>query len=148
MNYRGAVTVIALVAALSACGAPTEDAADDSSVDSADAAPKPGKITGSLSYPSDYIPDDMQVCAEDTTSKEVTCKGGFKDDSFEMELPAGTYHVWARTDEAAAGYRAYYNEAVKCGLDISCKDRTAIDVEVKPGQTIAKIDPADWYNYD
>lgn len=148
MRHAGAVTVIALLTALSACGAPSEDTAGGSTVDSADAAPKPGKITGSLSYPSDYIPDDMQVCAEETTSKEVTCKGGFKDDSFEMELPAGTYHVWARTDEAAAGYRAYYNEAVKCGLDISCKDRTPINVEVRAGETAAKIDPGDWYNYD
>jgi hypothetical protein len=147
MKYPGAVASLLLATALTACGAPDGEGSDDSSANpsAAEAAPKTGKIAGSLSYPSDYIPEDMQVCAEDTASKEVTCKGGFGGDSYEMELPFGTYEVYARTDDYGGGYRAYYNVAVICGLKIVCRDRDPIKVEVKGGNTVSGIDPVDWY---
>ena len=145
MKTFGAAVTLPLIVALAACGAPGEDTVDDGSATATEAKPATGKIAGSLSYPSDYIPADMQVCAEETSSKEVTCKGGFKQSDYELELPAGTYQVYARTDDYGSGYRAYYNEAVKCGLDISCKDRTVIDVVVEGGATVGDIDPADWY---
>ena len=139
---------MAMMIALVACSG-SDDKSDETSEastsSSAEAAPGTGAIAGSLSYPSDYLPDDLQVCAEETASGEVICKGGFKDQSYVLELPAGTYHVWARTDDYEAGYRAYYNQAVRCGLDVACTDRTVIDVAVKAGETITGVDPADWY---
>jgi hypothetical protein len=144
----GRAVIIAMVMALAACSGSDEDAGQSQTAATpapAKAAPKAGKIAGSLSYPSDYLPDDLEVCAEETTSGEVTCKGGFKDNSYVVELPVGTYHVWARTDDYEAGYRAYYNEAVRCGLDVTCADRSAINVAVKAGETITGVDPADWY---
>jgi len=144
----GRAVIIAMVMALAACSGSDEDAGQSQTAPTpapAKPAPEAGKIAGSLSYPSDYLPDDLEVCAEDTTSGEVTCKGGFKDNSYAMELPVGIYHVWARTDDYEAGYRAYYNEAVRCGLDVTCADRSAIDVAVKAGETVTGVDPADWY---
>jgi hypothetical protein len=137
-----------MMIALAACGGSDEDAQETRSAPTAaptKAASGTGKIAGSLSYPSDYLPADLQVCAEETTSGEVICKGGFPDKSYVLELPVGTYHVWARTDDYEAGYRAYYNEAVRCGLDAACNDRRAIDVAVKAGETVTGVDPADWY---
>lgn len=144
MKFSLTFSVFGLLLALTACGSANEEPTDAPPAES-DEVSKTGRIAGSLSYPSYYVPEDMQVCAEETSSKEVTCKDGFEDDSYEMELPAGTYQVWARTDEAGGDYRAYYNEAVKCGLDVSCKDRTVIDVTIKNGETVADVDPADWY---
>jgi len=144
----GRAVIIAMVMALAACSGSEEDAGQSQTAPTpapAKAAPEAGKIAGSLSYPSDYLPDDLEVCAEETTSGEVTCTGGFEDNSYAMELPVGTYHVWARTDDYEAGYRAYYNEAVRCGLDVTCADRSAIDVAVKAGETVTGVDPADWY---
>ena len=146
LGRRG--VIIAMVMALAACSGSDEDAGQSQAAATpapAKPAPEAGKIAGSLSYPSDYLPDDLEVCAEDTTSGDVTCKGGFKDNSYAMELPVGIYHVWARTDDYEAGYRAYYNEAVRCGLDVTCADRSAIDVAVKAGETVTGVDPADWY---
>lgn len=140
--------IIATMICVAACSGSDEGAGDSEAAPApvaSKAAPEAGKIAGSLSYPSDYLPDDLQICAEETTSGVVTCKGGFKDSSYVLELPVGTYHVWARTDDYEAGYRAYYNEAVRCGLDVACNDRTAIDVAVKAGETITGVDPADWY---
>lgn len=146
LGRRG--VIIAMVMVLAACSGSDEDAGQSQAAATpapAKAAPEVGKIAGSLSYPSDYLPNDLEVCAEDTTSGEVTCKGGFKDNSYALELPVGNYHVWARTDDYEAGYRAYYNEAVRCGLDVTCADRSAIDVAVKAGETVTGVDPADWY---
>jgi hypothetical protein len=146
LGRRG--VIIAMVMALAACSGSEEDAGQSQTAPTpapAKPAPEAGKIAGSLSYPSDYLPNDLEVCAEETTSGEVTCKGGFEDNSYLLELPVGTYHVWARTDDYEAGYRAYYNEAVRCGLDVTCADRSAIDVAVKAGETVTGVDPADWY---
>ena len=35
------------------------------------AAPQPGVIEGSLSYPSEFIPDDMTICAENLATKKI-----------------------------------------------------------------------------
>jgi len=140
--------IIASMIALAACSGAEEDAGQSQTAPTnvpAKAAPEAGKIAGSLSYPSDYLPADLQICAEETTSGEVTCRGGFKDNSYVLELPVGTYHVWARADDYEDGYRAYYNEAVRCGLDVTCNNRTAIDVAVKVGETVTGVNPADWY---
>lgn len=140
--------VFSLALALSACSDADENAADAAAAPSAAPAreaPGAGKIAGSLSYPSDYLPADLQICAEETTSGEVLCKGGFEGSAFELDLPVGTYHVWARTDDYGASYRAYYNEAVRCGLEVTCTDRTPIDVLVEGGDTVTGVNPADWY---
>ena len=37
------------------------------------AEPKPGVIEGSLSYPSEFIPDDMTICAENLATQKIYC---------------------------------------------------------------------------
>jgi hypothetical protein len=92
----------------------------------ASAPPERGVIEGSLSYPSEFIPDDMTICAENQATKKIYCtnkhlkgkkyryKVGYK-----LEAPAGHYHVYAQLPDPArygAGYakdyRAYYSEFV------------------------------------
>ena len=123
------------------------------------AAPPTGVIEGSLSYPSEFIPDDMTICAENLATKKIYAtnkhlkgkqyqyKVGYK-----LTVPPGDYHVFAQLPDPAKygatypkDYRAYYSEFVKCGLSVDCKDHTPIVVRVKSGETIRGIDPQDWY---
>lgn len=112
-----------------------------------------GKITGSLSYPSHGIPEIMQVCAENLSTKKVYCtdkqisgqqyqygKG------YEIVVPTGSYHVYQyipANDQYLSG-KAYYTEFVTCGQTVGCDDHTKIVVQVKANQTVSNINPWDW----
>jgi hypothetical protein len=119
-----------------------------------------GVIQGSLSYPSDFIPPDMTVCAENLATHQKSCtikhlkgkqytyKIGYK-----LNLPPGDYHVYAYLPHPARygagfpkGYRAYYSEFVKCGMSVNCQDHRPITVKVRSGVRLKGIDPMDWYN--
>jgi hypothetical protein len=123
------------------------------------AAPQSGVIEGSLSYPSEFIPPDMTICAENLATKKLYCtrkhlkgkkyqyKVGYK-----LTVPPGDYHVFAYLPDPVkwgAGYskdyRAYYSEFVNCGQTVDCKSHAPIVVQVKSGETVSGIDPQDWY---
>ena len=112
-----------------------------------------GKIKGKLTYPSEFIPADMVVCVEGTT--RTVCsnsrdKAGyvFKVNRgaarYEISLPAGKYYIYGKTREMA-GEKAYYNEFVKCGMDVRCKSKKKIRLTVRSGRTISGITVGDWY---
>jgi hypothetical protein len=123
------------------------------------AAANSGVIEGSLSYPSDFIPPDLTICAENLATKQIYSthkhlkakkyqyKVGYK-----LTVPPGDYHVYAQLPDPAKwgatfprDYRAYYSEFVKCGQTIDCKSHAPIVVKVKSGETVSGIDPQDWY---
>jgi hypothetical protein len=122
-------------------------------------APQPGVIEGSLSYPSEFIPDDMTICAENlatrkiySTNKHLKAKKYQYQVGYKLEVPPGDYHVFAYLPDPArygAGYsrdyRAYYSEFVKCGMTEKCPSHAPITVKVQGGQTVSGIDPVDWY---
>ena len=117
-----------------------------------------GIIGGSLSYPSDFIPE-MGVCAKNKKTKEEFCPYEMIEDEkykygfgYSMEIPAGTYSVYAQlTDPKSIGaelgknYKAYYSKFVTCGMSVECKSHKPIDVKVSGGKTISNVDPQDWY---
>jgi hypothetical protein len=112
------------------------------------ASPDPSLVSGALSYPSDHIPDDMEVCAEEVDSSRIQC-GAFISDRdngrvYELTLPPGRYRIYAQTAEMP-DYRAYYSEAVVCGLSVHCTSHQPIIVELAAGQRRASIDPGDWF---
>jgi hypothetical protein len=112
-----------------------------------------GKIKGKLTYPSEFIPADMVVCVEGTS--RTICSNS-RDKSgyifkvnrgaakYEVSLPAGKYYIYAKTREMA-GEKAYYNEFVKCGMDVRCKSKKKIRLNVRSGGTISGITVGDWY---
>lgn len=111
---------------------------------------KNGIVEGSLSYPSEGIPNDLQVCAETLQGVLVKCTDTHIPNQkyqygvgYNLELSEGNYYVYA---VAAQGNRAYYTEFVTCGLLYSCPSHKKIEVQVISGQTTSKIDPGDWYN--
>lgn len=114
---------------------------------------KTGIITGSLSYPSEGIPESMKVCALNLTSAQEYCTSeqikGKKDEflyglGYKLEVPLGEYHVYAFLS-GQPEVKAYYSEFVTCGLKYDCPSHQPIKVTVKGGKITDKIDPGDWY---
>jgi len=118
-----------------------------------------GSIEGSLGYPSEGIPDEMKICAENVSTKELTCtdqkinnRKYTYGEGYRLEVPAGTYHVFASLAGSGAGgsafdnYRAYYSEFVTCGLEANCLSHAPVKVIVRADQTTSQVDPIDWYN--
>lgn len=113
------------------------------------AAQGAGFIEGKLIYPSDGLPADLQVCANNLdmgttscTSRHIRSPAGW---GYRLGVPAGLYHVFASTRQMP-GYRAYYSDFVLCGMNVSCTSHAPIEVEVRPGEATGNIDPGDWYN--
>jgi hypothetical protein len=118
-----------------------------------------GTIEGSLGYPSEFIPKQMEVCAENIdgegrlcTAKQISDKKFEAGVGYQIEVPAGTYYVYSYlTDPAALGssfgtdYRAYYDDFVTCGMNVKCSSHQPIKVPVGVGETVSGIDPVDWY---
>jgi hypothetical protein len=121
---------------------------------------QPGTIQGSLSYPSEFIPPDLVICAENLAAGQRLCTDKhLKGKQFQyrvgyrLALPPGDYHVYAYLPDPARygadfsrDYRAYYSEFVKCGMRDDCPLPKPVVVQVESGKNLIKIDPQDWYH--
>ena len=117
-----------------------------------------GVMEGSLGYPSEFIPEDMVICAENTATGQKHCtdrhlKGKKYTYSvgYRLTVPPGDYVVYAYLPNPArhgatwpSNHRAYYTEFVKCGMTENWPSHKKIVVRVQPGQTVTGIDPQDW----
>jgi len=109
-----------------------------------------GTIEGSVSYPSEFIPEDLTICATNTQTSIDVCTSDIIQDvrfmyglGYSLEVPAGDYHVYAYVPGDV--YNAYYSEFVTCGLSVECTSHTPIVVSVDNGDLVENIDPGDWY---
>ena len=112
---------------------------------------KTGTIEGSLSYPSEGIPEDLIVCAENTVTEQSFCTSQHLKNSkytygvgYKLEVVEGVYLVYAKLPNEEQ--LAYYSEFVTCGLSVNCPSHKPIEVTVTGGETTTDVDPADWYN--
>lgn len=111
-----------------------------------------GIVEGSLYYPSDFIPEDMTVCAEpvEAGGEEICTNSQIKDEKYvngigyQLNLAPGKYQVYAKTG-MMTDYKAYYSDFVTCGLSVECQSHEPIEVTVLAGETLDGVDPADWY---
>lgn len=107
-----------------------------------------GIIAGKLSYPSDYLPDDLVACAVHVGTKAKTCSSKRTERAdgtfYEMRLPVGDYTVHATTKDDLS-YKAYFSEAVPCGLSVECTSHKPIVVRVTADSVASGVDPGDWY---
>lgn len=117
-------------------------------VDTTIPEPKPATISRELGYPSDYIPEDMRVCAEEVGSDRRICDARFtsREDRrlYTLKVPASSYRVYAQTRDQP-DYKAYYTEAVVSGLSVDCRSHEPITLDLRAGGTRAKVNPQDWY---
>lgn len=104
----------------------------------------PATISGNLTYPSDYIPENLQVCAEAVESKKTLCDAEKSGSSYSLKVPPGSYRVFARAPDMAK-IKAYYSEFVTCGYEQWCASHTPIVVTVAEGETRSDVHPGDWY---
>jgi len=111
-----------------------------------------GVIEGSLSYPSEFIPSDMKVCAENIETKQLYCtEEHIKDEQYvhgegyKIEAPIGDYYVYAIT-QMLENYKAYYSELIVCGFGPNCPSHEPVVVTIEADTTTTNIDPQDWYN--
>ncbi len=105
---------------------------------------EPGIITGGLTYPSEGLPKDLKVCAQNNKTAEIICtqKDISGDATYALSVPAGEYLVFAQSGKL----KAYYSEFVICGLDADkCKTHTPVIIKIAAGEKLENITPGDWY---
>jgi hypothetical protein len=112
-----------------------------------------GKISGTLTYPSEGVPTDLMVCVEEITDNITLCSDGQKSDeiftfsssslNYSVELLDGTYYIYALYD----GKKAYYTEFVRCGMNYNCKSHKKIPITLKNGNAVSGITLGDWYDF-
>lgn len=114
-----------------------------------------GTIAGPISYPSDYLPNDLTVCAERIageaeycTDEKIKDKRSETGVAYKLSVPAGEYWVYATVFSVPAmkGEKAYYSEFVTCGIRHDCPSHKRIPVRVRAGETVTGIHPGDWYD--
>ncbi len=106
-----------------------------------------GSITGSLSYPSEYIPP-LRVFAFQVGSENYFYVDTAENQStYQFEnLPTGYYQIVVYTlDGKLAGG---YTQAVPCGLSVNCNNHDLLEIPVNVGQVVTGVDPSDWYAPD
>ena len=104
-----------------------------------------------MGYPSDFIPLDMKICAENNKTREEYCttehikdQKYIYEEGYKIEVPTGEYTVYASIP-GRGDYKAYYSEFVVCGMSVECPSHKPIIVSIKKESVIANIDPMDWY---
>ncbi|MCW5876349.1 MAG: hypothetical protein KIS85_05630 [Anaerolineales bacterium] len=108
------------------------------------AGPTTGTITGTLSFPSSFMPSQTVVAFDmnsDTFYYVITSAGS---STYQISgLPPSTYAVIAYvTGENNAGG---YTNFVPCGLHVDCPSHALIPVLVNEGDFVDMVDPQDWY---
>ena len=107
-----------------------------------------GRIRGHVRFPACMHPADLQVCAErrdgvsSCTSKLMLTEIGL---AYTLEVAPGHYRVYSKSESTRPGYRAYFTNAVKCGLHLGCVDHVPVWIEVRPNKTLNGVDPDDWF---
>jgi hypothetical protein len=141
------LTALAVPAAVPTVAAsPTTNPADSTTPMSS--FPQMGTISGSLNYPSDFIPAQRVVAFELTLNQVNYVDTVAGQNSYTIDVPVGTYHVVAYPLAASGvptGLSAGYTQAVPCGLSVSCTDHSLITVTVTAGNTSSNVNPEDWY---
>ncbi len=109
-----------------------------------------GFVEGSLGYPSEEVPADIEVCAETLDGEQRYCTQDKTEAEkyvygigYQLEVPAGDYYVSASRPQAG-GFKGYYTEYVRCGMEQSCLSHKPIEVRVEQNRTTENIDLLDW----
>lgn len=106
-----------------------------------------GSLSGSLGYPSEFIPPLRVVAINTVTGEYYWQNTVLNQSSYRFtELPEGKYYLLAYLiEEPSKEFFAGYSHFVECGLSVDCTDHSLIEVEVEAGQESTGINPVDWY---
>jgi len=120
---------------------------DESPVNDSASQQSTGVVTGSLSYPSSFIPA-MTVVAFRVSGPLIDYYYTVTDQNDATytisEMSNGEYYIVAYPLENTS-FAGGYTQAVPCGLSVECTDHSLIPVLVEGGVTTSNINPGDWY---
>jgi hypothetical protein len=103
-----------------------------------------GTISGTLGYPSEYIPAMYVVAFNQNTTYWYYVITNQNDSTYSIDgLPPGPYTVVAYVIDS--GMAGGYSQSVPCGLSVSCPDHSLIVVNVTAGSEVTGVDPIDFY---
>jgi hypothetical protein len=103
-----------------------------------------GSISGSLSYPSEFIPPLRIVAFEIRSGAFFYIDTAQNQTTYTISgLPPGVYQVVAYV--IGMNLAGGYTQAVPCGLTAECTNHTLIPINLNPGDNLTGIDPGDWY---
>lgn len=106
-------------------------------------------IAGPVWYPGCAPPRDLVVCAASAPDEApIACARPERDGGrieYHLEVPPGTYVVFAERRRSQDDFRAFYSRAVPCGLRVECTDHRPIVLELEPGEVASGVAPADWF---
>lgn len=108
-------------------------------------APDTGSISGSLGYPSSFIPELVIVAFNSTGEWYYTATVAGATEYQIYGLPPGVYTVVAYVPGDTRDWGGGYTAAVLCGLSVDCTDHGLIPITVAAGQLASGIDLKDWY---
>lgn len=105
-----------------------------------------GTISGSLGYPSEFIPP-LRVVAFNMFSKNYYYVDTQRNQAeYQIsELPEGTYQVVAFVREEGPDFAGGYSHFVTCGMMASCNNHQLVEVNVYAGTVVEDVDPVDFY---
>jgi hypothetical protein len=104
-----------------------------------------GSISGSLNYPSEFIPAQRIVAFNTTTGYYYWVKTGENYGSYKITgLPAGWYKVVSYAQMGDGDVIAGYTVTVACNYTCG-NDRSLKVFELKEGEHKTGIDPIDWF---
>lgn len=128
----------------------SSNSSSDNSSSSNLQASEMGEVTGSLVYPSEDIPDELEVHATNIdTNEDYVVTSQILNDEFErgvgyrMSVPAGRYYIYGVLN-SEPDEKAYYSEFVKCGMGEECEDHDRVEVTVRAGEVTDGITVGDW----
>ncbi len=106
-----------------------------------------GTVTGSVCFPSEYIPE-MTLYFQELTRGDLAYLNHPQDQSsYSINLSPGTYLAFAYpVNSGSQDTGGSYSQAVNCGLGVECTDHSPFIFEVKPGEEISGVDICDWYS--
>ncbi len=105
-----------------------------------------GVVRGALAYPSEVIPPlTIYFQNVDDNAQFFSMQTEMNWGSYENELPAGTYYVFAHITGDTSGYGGGYTEAVICSSSDGCDDHSLTAVTITEATIIENIDVTDWY---
>ena len=130
----------------------TTQVASENEQKASDAVESTGIITGSLTYPSGYIPPNIVIHAtnidtgeEYTTTEHLSGDEYLYGTGYRLEVPVGRYNVYGTLADIP-DFKAYYNEFVKCGIKVECTDKSNIEVLVEVDKDTPDVMVGDWWS--
>lgn len=107
-----------------------------------------GSISGKNGYPSEFVPENVNVYAHNIQTNDVIKQTSLNRSTgdYVIEVPDGEYYIFSGPNNNVNDKRnGFYSQMVPCGLSTKCNDHTLIKVIIKGGNQVKNINTGDWF---